>query len=1616
VALALAVLVVRLVGWVRPAPATVFVLVDADYATNLSVPLNPYAAAARRNLTERAESEPRTRVVDFINCTSERRDPLLAELQAGNPGETRVVFVALHGFAEEGKAYVLTADAGTGDRAGWRIPLTDVLAALGRSRAGHKVLILDATGPTAAPNLGAFRNDFAEVLNGLEAEIRAVPNLVVISASGPGERSWPAPEYRRTAFTHFVLEALAGAADADGNGRVTALEAFEFAARETRAYAERHFAARQNPVLLPAGDGPRRAAAIHVARAHVPYHPPAPCAFSRPAFNELNEEWRQLDKLAAADPPPQAYAPETWMEYLATLRRMEQLTLGGLSPPAGVLADRLGRLRGELEERREILLVAGSLSSSGIAIGRPLRPAAPADRALLLVRDRGRPADAPLFAELAREQLARPSGRQDWLRGAQLAILDRATDDLRAGTGDIAVALRPAAEYARVLSGQTDRIVPAPELNLLAVLARDLPPGDGPEWRERVARALLLRRKAEEAAVAARADRHSYSELVAPWVLERITRGDDHRRRFEDRLFGEPGADAVAMQAYDQSRAAYDEALADAQTVRRAIEEYLHSAADLQEYARWAALVPPSGDRGATVINSLALVENLSTAVDALATALRRAPDLPRTPEQLKELDARIKELDARRDAVASRRGELEVEYGRALKAAAGLSGPGFWVTAESIFAAAPVPPAASIREEQRAARGRLWEVWTDRVEAMRHDGPTTATGPDTDAPARQARAAGAVARLAGAGSASAPPEDASLLHDLAGGRADAGPRFGIFQDRVPDQIVRLCREGFTADTQDERDDDGRTTRFAAATALSRALDGTTNGRLFYRERESGRYVTVRPGEANRRWLIRRLLDHQAERAIEDNWFDGATDPRPYFRGAATAYLDERLLINPDLGVEERHSARGHHLLELLGEGNEFDVRPSAVGPVVGGPQEPLAVRPAVRYRPPALPGRPPAQYPGTLTYWLEVPADPLGRGRPLVSRRLLGALPPSPPAPATGTVLAPVALPVPDTGPADADASRLVLRARYRGRVLDRANDLALSPVPDVVVEHLPPPPTGRVAVRAAPEVGAQFGEPPGAVAVVLDCSGSMGARIGEGPSKYDSAVDALKEVLKGLPEGTALSVWVFGADVPGQQPTTVEDTVRCIRPLAPWAGRDLRAVETDLRGLRPMYESPIVFATLRAHEELATNPGGFASVVLLTDGVDNRWEKKDVRNNPMGRSVGETLRGAFDRSGVRLDVIAFSVPTDEAAGVQAQFRVTERLTTPGRFIDVAEVTKLVPPLREAVLANRRVRGALRSAAEPPVEYPVVAGAAGGDGWSPRLPPGAFEFRTGIPPVRLGELTVGRGDNLVVRLTAENGRLRLGREVVTDRDFGSLPPGLRRATKDWQLVVAENRVEAGTLRLVPLLERLSEPDRLEVVRPARVWFEVRGGPAPPGRVPTVRWKPDFGYPVAAWRVEAAEWLSPGGTARRPQLTVWWDDGTEEQFVTVKVGAVTEVAGGAVTVTRAEVRPDPRGSVLEVAVTCPPGQAFWVRPTAPGWGPVSHRFFRGPGRVVATFRTERPAPNLPPDAFELVSVEQFKAVAARAGRSLDLPGLDEPAVHFPAARDSVGGRPAGGKQ
>src|SRR5262249_2665896 len=144
----------------------------------------------------------------------------------------------------------------------------------------NKVVIFDATQVRAHWELGILNNDFALALQQLNDAIVAVPNLVVLSASGAGQRSWTSNEWGKSIFLHYLNEGLRGAA-AGMNGRIQVLDLYGYVRAEVEGWARANRQAIQTPVLLPSGaEGERRARAIELA---LVTGGPASASASRPA-------------------------------------------------------------------------------------------------------------------------------------------------------------------------------------------------------------------------------------------------------------------------------------------------------------------------------------------------------------------------------------------------------------------------------------------------------------------------------------------------------------------------------------------------------------------------------------------------------------------------------------------------------------------------------------------------------------------------------------------------------------------------------------------------------------------------------------------------------------------------------------------------------------------------------------------------------------------------------------------------------------------------------------------------------------------------------------------------------------------------------------------------------------------------------------------------------------------------------------------------------------------------------------------------------------------------------------------------------------------------------------
>ncbi len=298
---------------------------------------------------------------------------------ADRPEPTLIVYLALHGATDvRNRPCLLVDDVGSGH--GF-IPLSDVLTRLkaGPLAAKKRLLLLDATGLDSAWHLGILSNDFALALEELNRQIADDPNLIVVSASSPGERSWPAPASGTTAFGRFVVAGLGGAAEVATTvdplsgevrkaERLTALDFFRYVRTEVGRRSRTQRGADQTPLMFPRGPiGEARAATWEITTGLEPLPTEAPRTSPPPASAELRAAWGSYQRLLRDDPHPAAYAPQLWTLYQATVLRGDELERSGDPASARVLFERLTSLRRRIDEAR--ILPLGS--STGATLGMP---------------------------------------------------------------------------------------------------------------------------------------------------------------------------------------------------------------------------------------------------------------------------------------------------------------------------------------------------------------------------------------------------------------------------------------------------------------------------------------------------------------------------------------------------------------------------------------------------------------------------------------------------------------------------------------------------------------------------------------------------------------------------------------------------------------------------------------------------------------------------------------------------------------------------------------------------------------------------------------------------------------------------------------------------------------------------------------------------------------------------------------------------------------------------------------------------------------------------------------------------------------------------------------------
>ncbi len=1536
------------VFWIQPPEPAQLVVLVAGYDNTLAVPPNPYGKAAARELAELTKPGGwlgnRSRLNGSINPAKLTRSGLTELFPAH--GKCVVVVLAAHGGRDRDGAFLFPEDS-TGDPTA-RVRISTLIEQLGKLPAKQqKLLILDATEPPAYADLGLVHNDFAAAVEDLNDAIAKVPNLAVFMSTGPDQRSWTSPEWGQSAFLYHVLRGLRGAADANGDKRISGAELVGFVRPRVHDWARDHRAALQTPVLLPKGDeGESRIAAMHLAMTDGP--PPeetAPTPFDPPP--ELAAAWQEYRDLATAYVPPTAYTPHLWRQYEAWTLRFEQHIIAGDSDGAQHARTKAIELKRQIEAARRLDIGPQTLAIQSAVGGLPWVPRVPD-----IFKER--------IGQLAGTESAEQPAVWSKLRSVPGYDLEtsrvlwcRALIEWVAGDPLTKLPKVPAL-VPFVTEGMSVRPT---EINFLLMLARHLPPVDKKEaLGPLLGQVLQLRLATESSAGAITSPGYPFSESVRQRNAGDVAALDIERRKLEDLCFTS-NVDARRLAEVEKLIAAakWIDTIGPGGIERGQITSWQRGEDRLPGCAEWIARA--TGDEtDPDTHDKLSRAKSLLLGTWTWSAAHNADPTKPFTDQTIPDPNAKIvprgslsdnldvldaifllevrKQLQHKPEFVASPTPRVE-----AVK---------WWHAVDSLLTASPshllsvAERPDLVREFRRVSRQLLV---TGLAQPEQLPEVSAAKAREVAFEAAQRRGLLLLARIGNEWQsrelfALKPGESWHNLNArfdqfafLAAGRqslAEAGSRLGEL--------------------------------LGAVSALGEKTDNLATAEYWIRIAPTHAAVSDEPINLLRRQRVRDYLVAQARRTYLDHWY-GEGDSRYYHTAIEHLVADARGLRLP--------TPKDDPFAPYLGA-EPFPVTPSAPQrfAVTDEPNPKLKVtfdRNKLR------------DIEGFPVFWSS-PAFPQAKPEPEV--RVPVSTNRDEPLPA---FVRPIARP---TGPIPtfpvAESSTVRVTGFFRGRTLATNVGVDVYRLPDSVAVTTPGLTSTAVAVRADLRVRDKYGWGTGAIAIVLDCSGSLGPPDPKNPKDrglYPDALQALDILLRQLPPGTIITVSVFGQRVPG-----VEEAEQTIHEVQPPITLEFNTkpiidkVNREVGNLEPWNPSPIVRSVIRAKDRIKNEAVPFKAVVLISDGVDNRFA--DDPENKTKQSIRDALRSEFPDAGVALAVLALPVYTKAEAAVQAEFAEAEKLKPVGKFLR-CEKEKDIPAKAKELAAwlrsglNLRVRFTL----DPLGRLgggDLTAGTDTADNWyHGRLEPGTYRFAVSGAKEFAKTVLLEPGDRLLIDLTED-------RNVITAKRhwWADTAPGIKsEKPADWRLSLLQNRSEAGGLRLFTAIEDEPKPTSMLVVsRIGDVWFEPRPVVPNPMAV-AARWRAAPGYPAPAWSVNIPGWpLFPGSkAAASPVVEAWWYPDrpfpaagawtlpADETLISEKPRAVkigdTALSLDSITIEEHAVEVAPGGKTepqkcLVVRLSHPARSPMWVRPVA-GVGEVATgseiRVYRAANRVTCLF-------------------------------------------------------------
>ncbi|HTN74991.1 MAG TPA: hypothetical protein VL096_07080, partial [Pirellulaceae bacterium] len=1347
--------------WFQPPHPVHISLVGAGYHENLALPQNALGWNSLQDIARLIGSDNAPR---YWRRRLWKGNPQVHTLQRGfnwddviqpQTSPTYLLYISAQGASDSDGAYLLVNDSSIENIPENRLRLQPLIEKLGDLPAEqHKVLVLDASHMFYHGPLGIVQNDFVEQLRDLNTQILEIPNLVVISAADVDQRSWPLPSFGRTVFSHQMIEGVRGAAhDRNDDGRISLDELYDFVTFQVSDWVHRHENNTQTPLLLPLGEeGLSRAANITLSWQNPNYEPSTPSLMAPATVpSELVTVWKDARALAIRESPPYLQQPQTWRRYIATMHRYEELLLNGDTEHAARLFEQMQRLAHQCAHDPTTMLA--SLDAVRSSDDHELQKQAEQFFNDLTT------APADQLGDLWRKQTSAPGVNLPALR----AILFRRL--MEQAAADPITQLAPVCQIATAIR---DPLQPLPaDLHFAFMLHHDLPPESrGIDNLILLSTSLQVRKLAEVATTGETTGFTSLSPQVRPWVAATIRKADDERQQGEDLIFTGRPQRALALQHLQNAKQLYQQAFENDRQVINACRVRDRALATLPEICNVVASAasederhPYLTDEDCATLNRLwaqthALSRELSDPEPELVTRSAQKPgDLDDVVLSLSQrsaiveqgLDAIHKKIEtlwqklAAQDYVSNGLGLVEypaspwidcqlrregiqqrlIVLQRRREDMIQLLSPGPANRYPHQITYSSLSPASELRRVQAQAK-RRGEIAMS-VLGQGVFGELATTSDETWSQA--------VYRL------EVFPVEASWRKSIQA----LGGQIALRWQRLPQEIDAILN---SANAELQQLPSGRCVHADAWSRLQPCAPFDFNG-----DPASSHVQSLRLGE---------FLLWQADRMWRDHWYEANPQLAPYYLTAGSLLIADAQRIAPKLeGIAEtrdRFAIKDSWTLQSLGSGALTR-------------EQPLRLMFAL------TPGKNGFQPQGFAALQWQV-AEPL---QPMPSNEEMPALASWPETPQAVNLPANVRI-VEEQNPSSAETrslkSDVALSVYYRGRHVGRTVPVDVYLQPETLVRITPPLTQASIVTVAAADLQHEFGEGHGSIAIVLDCSGSMGSKPGEpfsATTRYAKASAALGQVLRDLPPGTKLSVWIFG-QATGPQKTVVdaEKTVRCLRPLAPWKATDAAALlkQVTYPTVEPWNESSVVHAILAAKNELA-GVGGFKSVIAITDGIDNRIAH-DHEMNPQGRDVATLLTENFQNSGTVLSIVGFQIASHEDEAARQQFSIIESFTPPGRFYRVDESAELIAALEAAL--DQRLRYWVQDydrrliPGVPTSGLPILSNAAAYSGAQVSMQPGDYLLRLQANgPTDKGIITES-GDLLVANVTVNNHNLTLQR------------------------------------------------------------------------------------------------------------------------------------------------------------------------------------------------------------------------------------------------------------